>query len=215
MSSILYYSKYCETSKKYLQLLSKSNVQKDIHFICIDKRVKEANNKTYIVLDNGQKIVLPENVTKVPALLLLNQGYAVLYGEQILQHLKPRQEVEVRQATQNNMEPMAFSLGGGGGTGFGAVVSDQYSFLDQAPEDLEAKGNGGMRQMHNYMDLNTAFSGQLSNYSSEDTNTTIRGTTKKSDDSANSEMEARIKKMQQERDADIKQFSGNKPPIGY
>ena len=77
MSSILYYSKYCETSKKYLQLLSKSNVQKDIHFICIDKRVKEANNKTYIILDNGQKIVLPENVTKVPALLLLNQGYAV------------------------------------------------------------------------------------------------------------------------------------------
>ena len=71
MSCILYYSKYCEISKKYLQLLSKSDVQKDIHFICIDKRVKEANNKTYIVLDNGQKIVLPENVTKVPALLLL------------------------------------------------------------------------------------------------------------------------------------------------
>ena len=152
MSCIFYYSKYCETSKKYLQLLSNSNVQKDIHFICIDKRVKEANNKTYIILDNGQKIVFPENVTKVPALLLLNQGYAVLYGEQILQHLKPRQEEEFRQATQNNMEPMAFSLGGGGG--FGDVVSDQYSFLDQEPEDMEAKGNGGMRQMHNYVDLN-------------------------------------------------------------
>jgi hypothetical protein len=87
MSSILYYSKYCEVSKKYLQTLSKSNVQKDIHFICIDKRVKESN-KTYIILDNGQKIILPENVTRVPALLLLNQGYTVLYGEQILQHLK-------------------------------------------------------------------------------------------------------------------------------
>ena len=107
MSSILYYSKYCEVSKKYLQTLSKSNVQKDIHFICIDKRVKESN-KTYIILDNGQKIILPENVTRVPALLLLNQGYNVLYGEQILQHLKPRQEVEVRQATKNNMEPIGF-----------------------------------------------------------------------------------------------------------
>ena len=215
MSSILYYSKYCETSKKYLQLLSKSNVQKDIHFICIDKRVKEANNKTYIVLDNGQKIVLPENVTKVPALLLLNQGYAVLYGEQILQHLKPRQEVEVRQATQNNMEPMAFSLGGGGGTGFGAVVSDQYSFLDQAPEDLEAKGNGGMRQMHNYMDLNTAFNGQIQQYGGEDTNTTIRGAQKMGEDVSNQVMEDRIRKMKEERDADIRTLTGNRPPSSF
>jgi hypothetical protein len=209
MSSILYYSKYCEVSKKYLQLLSKSNVQKDVHFICIDKRIKDSNNKTYIILENGQKIILPENVTRVPALLLLNQSYNVLYGDQILQHLKPRQEVEVRQATQNNMEPMAFSLGGGD------IVSDQYSFLDQAPEDLEAKGNGGMRQMHNYVDLNTAFSGQISDPISSDTNTTIRGSTKKSDDSANQEMEARMKRMQEERDADIKKLTGNRPPMSY
>jgi hypothetical protein len=216
MSSILYYSKYCETSKKYLQLLSKSNVQKDIHFICIDKRVKEANNKTYIILENGQKIVLPENVTKVPALLLLNEGYTVLYGEQILQKLKPRQEVEVRQATQNNMEPMAFSLGGGGG--FGDVISDQYSFLDQEPEELEAKGNGGMRQMHNYVDLNTAFSGKIQNHDNNgnnEFNTTIRGSTKKSDDSANQEMEMRMKQMKEERDADIRKLTGNRPPMSY
>ncbi len=113
MSYILYYSKYCEVSKKYLQILSKSNVQKDIHFICIDRRVKDSNNKTYIILDNEEKIILPDNITRVPALLLLNQGYQVLYGDQILQHLKPRQEVEVRKATQNNMEPMAFTFGGG------------------------------------------------------------------------------------------------------
>jgi hypothetical protein len=210
MSSILYYSKYCEVSKKYLQLLSKSNVQKDVHFICIDKRIKDSNNKTYIVLDNGQKIILPENVTRVPALLLLTQGYNVLYGDQIIQHLKPRQEVEVKQATQNNMEPMAFSLGGGD------IVSDQYSFLDQAPEDLEAKGNGGMRQMHNYVDLNTAFSGQISQQgNNEEQNTTIRGTTKKSDDSANQEMENRMKRMKEERDSDIKKLTGNKPPMSF
>ena len=56
MSCILYYSKYCEVSKKYLQLLSKSDIQKDIHFICIDKRVKDSNNKTYIILE------LPVNI---------------------------------------------------------------------------------------------------------------------------------------------------------
>jgi len=213
MSCILYYSKYCEVSKKYLQLLSKSSSQNDIHFICIDKRVKDANNKTYIILENGQKIILPENVTKVPALLLLTQGYQVLYGEQILQHLKPKQQEEVRVATKNNMEPMAFSLGGGGS--FGDVVSDQYSFLDQDPDELKADGNGGMRQMHNYVDLNTAFSGQVSNVntSGDDYNTTIRGAKKMGDDASNQQMEERIRKMKEERDADIRSITGNRPPF--
>ncbi len=214
MSSILYYSKYCEVSKKYLQILSKSNMQKDIHFICIDKRVKDANNKTFIILENGQKIILPENVTRVPALLLLTKGYEVLYGERILEHLKPRQEVEVRQATKNNMEPMAFSLGGGGG--FSNIVSDQYSFLDQGPEDLEAKGNGGLRQMHNYVDLNTAFSGNISQHEAvEESNTTIRGTQKMGEDASNQVMEDRIRKMKEERDNDIRSLTGNKPPMSF
>ena len=212
MSCILYYSKYCEVCKKYLQILSKSQAQKDIHFICIDKRVKDESGKTYIILENGQKIILPENVNRVPALLLLANGYQVLYGEQILEHLKPRQEVEVRQATQNNMEPSAFSFGGG----FSNIVSDQYSFLDQAPEELEAKGNGGMRQMHNYVDLNTAFSGQISNHSSnESSNTTIRGAQKMGDDASNQIMEDRIKKMKEERDADLRKLTVNKPPMSF
>ena len=210
MSSILYYSKYCEVSKKYLQLLSKSDMQKDIHFICIDKRVKDSNNKTYIILENGQKIILPENVTKVPALLLLNQGYQVLYGEQILQHLKPQQQQQVKQATQNNMEPMAFSLGGGN------IVSDQYSFLDQNSDELGTTGNGGMRQMHNYVDLNTAFSGNVSNVETNDNfNTTIRGAKKMGEDASNMQMEQRLKKMQEDRDADIRSLTGNRPPMSF
>ena len=151
MSSILYYSNFCEHSKKLLQTISKANISKDIHFICIDKRTKDTNNKIYIILENGQKIIMPENVTRVPALLLLNQGYNVLYGESILQHLKPRQEQMVKQATQNNLEPMAFGFSGGS---FGSITSDQYSFLDMDSDSLSAKGNGGMRQMHNYVDLN-------------------------------------------------------------
>jgi hypothetical protein len=209
MSCILYYSKNCEFSRKYLQIISKSEAQKDIHFICIDRRVKDNNNKTYIVLDNGQKIILPDNVVKVPALLLLNQGYQVLYGEQILQHLKPRQQIEIRQATQNNMEPMAFSLGGGN------IVSDQYSFLDQDPDELSSQGNGGMRQMHNYVDLNTAFSGQVSNVPGDEHNTTIRGAKKMGDDASNQIMEDRIKKMKEEREADMRAITGNRPPMSF
>jgi hypothetical protein len=150
MSSILYYSNFCEHSKKLLQTLSKTQVSKDIHFICIDKRERDKNGKVQIVLENGQKIVMPENVSKVPALLLLNQGYQVLYGDNIYNYMKPKQEVVTKQATNNNMEPMAFSLGGGG---FG-IVSDNYSFLDMDSEELNTKGNGGMRQMHSYVPLN-------------------------------------------------------------
>ena len=210
MSCILYYSKYCEVSKNYLQILSKLSVQKEIHFICIDKRVKDANNKTFIVLENNQQIILPENITRVPALLLLNDGYQVLYGEKILEYLKPKEMVQVKKATQNNIEPMAFSFSG---NNFNDIVSDQYSFLDQNDDELKTTGNGGMRQMHNYMDLNMAHNTEIKNFSTEDSNTTIRGSNKMGEDNSNQIMENRMKKMQEERDEDFKRFSGNRPPV--
>ena len=199
MSSILYYSKFCEHSNKLLQTLSKTT-QKDMHYICIDKRVKDTNNKTFIVLENGQKIVMPENVNRVPALLLLNQNYQVLYGEAILNHLKPKQEVAVRQATQNNMEPMAFSFGSGG---FSDIVSDAYSFLDQGSEELQAKGNGGMRQMHNYVDLN--YSDKISTPNDEQE---YKGANKISG-------ELTIEQLQQQRDSELQKITGNKPPMKF
>lgn len=216
MSCILYYSKHCQVCDKYLQLLSRSEMQKDIHFICIDRRVKDENNKTYIILENGQKIILPDNVNRVPALLLLNQGYQVIFGEKILEYLKPQQKVEVKQATQNNMEPMAFSLSGGGR--FSDIMSDQYSFLDQSPDEMETKGNGGMRQMHNYMDINSAYSGNIQpdpNQQDSNFNTTIRGSNKIGEDASNQVMEDRIKKMKEEREADLRTITGNRPPMSF
>jgi hypothetical protein len=157
MSCILYYSNFCEHSKKLLQTVSKSQSSKDIHFICIDKRVKERDGKTYIVLENGQKIVMPENVQKVPALLLLNNQYRVLYGDDIYNHMKPMEQVVTQQATFHNMEPSAFSLGGSSSS-FGGIVSDNFSFLDMDSDSLNTKGSGGMRQMHNYVALTEDFS---------------------------------------------------------
>jgi hypothetical protein len=205
MSCILYYSNYCEHCKKLLQTVSKTNTQQEIHFICIDKRVKDTNNKTFIVLENGQKIIMPENVTRVPALLLLNQSYQVLYGESILQYLKPKQEVEIRKATKNNMEPMAFSFGGGS---FSDIVSDQYSFLDQAPEDLEAKGNGGTRQMHNYVDLN--YSDNLSMQTPSDEQE-YKGANRIAEDGSKDLMA----KIQAQREAELQNITKNKPPMSF
>ena len=147
---ILYYSNYCEHSKKVLQKLSKSQLSKGIHFICIDKRVKDKSGKIFVVLENQQQIILPSEIEKVPALLTLN-NFEIFYGDDIYFHIKPVEEVIVREATQNNMEPSSFSLSGNCGM-FG-IVSDQYSFLDMDSESLNAKGDGGLRQMHSYAGL--------------------------------------------------------------
>ena len=200
MSSILYYSNFCEHSKKLLQTISKADISKDIHFICIDKRTKDANNKIYIILENGQKIIMPENVSRVPALLLLNQGYNVLYGEAILQHLKPKQEKMVKQATQNNLEPMAFGFSGGG---FGSITSDQYSFLDMDSDSLSAKGNGGVRQMQNYVDLNYS-----DNISTPEDDHDYKGSNKISGDLT-------VEQLLQQREQDLQKVTGNKPAMKY
>jgi hypothetical protein len=200
MSSILYYSNFCEHSKKLLQSITKANVSKDIHFICIDKRTKDSNNKIYIILENGQKIIMPENVSRVPALLLLNQNYQVLYGEAIVQHLKPKQEVMVKRATQNNLEPMAFAFGG---SGSGSVASDQYSFLDMDSDSLSAKGNGGIRQMHNYVDLNYS-----DNISTPEDEQDYKSAGKISGDLT-------VEKLLQQREQELQKLTGNKPPINF
>tara|TARA_B100001063_G_C16744476_1_gene546698 strand:- start:767 stop:1246 length:480 start_codon:yes stop_codon:yes gene_type:complete len=121
----------------------------DMHFIALDNRVKKPNGTTYVVLSNGQEILLPPTITKVPALLLLNRGHRVLFGGEITDHLKPKQEVLQRSATQDNGEPHAFALGA---NGYG-VASDNFSFLDQNADELAAKGNGGMRQQHHYASI--------------------------------------------------------------
>ena len=68
MSSVLYYSKYCENCKKLLYQLGKSNIQKNIHFLSIDKRINRGG-KIYIILDNGNEILMPPNIVSGPTLL--------------------------------------------------------------------------------------------------------------------------------------------------
>lgn len=198
MSTILYYSNFCEHSINLLQNIAKTEMKNEIHFICIDKRVKE-NNKTFIVLENGNKILMPDNINRVPALLLLSQGYNILYGDAILQYFKPTQEKMVKQATRNNMEPIAFSFGN---SGFSDIVSDQYSFLDMDAESLTAKGNGGMRQMHNYVDLNS--NGNLN----------IDCPTDDHDYKSNKMPEGlTVEQLQQQREQELQNISGVRRPV--
>ena len=153
MSYILYYSNYCNNSSQIIQKLSTSQIKNDIHFISIDDRIKKPDGSIYIKLKNQQEIVLPHTVDKVPALLLLNRGNQVVFGNQILEHLQPvRTGVQERMV---NREPMAFSFNDMNSCG---VTSDNYSFLDQSIEDLSAKGQGGMRQLRNNVTWETVDS---------------------------------------------------------
>lgn len=152
MSTILYYSNHCPNCQQLLRALARSTAKDDIHFVCIDDRVTKQDGSTHVRLKNQQELLLPPTITKVPALLLLNKGHHVLFGEDIGRHFQPREAQAAIEATgAGGGEPQAFSFGGGSG-GYG-VASDTFSFLDQTAEQMSAKGEGGMRQQHHYARL--------------------------------------------------------------
>jgi len=130
-------------------------MQGGLHFICIDKRTQDTKTgRIYIIMDNGETIIMPENIQSVPSVLLLNDKYRVIQGEEIYKHFRPRVEDAVKESTNSNMEPTSFAFSGES-SGLG-VMSDSFSFLDQGADDLSTKGNGGTRQMYNYTGLEDA-----------------------------------------------------------
>lgn len=145
---ILYYSNFCEKSKKCIHHLSNTSVKDDIHFLCVDKRIQK-NNATYLVIQEKHEVMLPPTVTKVPALLLLNKGHHVLFGDQIYNYFESRITQEQQVATMSNEEPVSFSLSQMN------HVSDNFSFLDQSVDELSTKGNGGLRQLNHYAKIET------------------------------------------------------------
>ena len=145
MSYIFYYSNICTNCSNILPKLSQSQIKNDIHFICIDNRIKKQDGSTYIILSNQKEIILPPTINKVPALLLLNRGNQVIYGPaNIMEYLQPKQTNVLEKI--NNSEPDSFNFGDIHSSG---VISDNYSFLDQSIESMSAKGNGGLRQLRN------------------------------------------------------------------
>ena len=154
MASIIFYSNFCENSKGLLAILAKSQIKERLHYLCIDNRIRKPDGSIYLILENKQEVVLPQNVVKVPALLLLSKNNEVVFGrENILNYLKPQEEVINQQATFFNGEPSAYSFGFGSYSSGLSVVSDNFSFLDQTSDSLSAKGDGGLRQMYHYATL--------------------------------------------------------------
>lgn len=145
MPEICYYSNYCDPSKKLLQKISRTKLQNNIHFISIDHREQSRDGNVYIIF-NQERLILPKAVAKVPALYFTDTN-KVLFGEDIYSYLIPKEQALTHAATAGNGEPECFSIQSM------CQMSDMYSFLDQSPEDLYAKGNGGMRQLRHFSSL--------------------------------------------------------------
>ena len=150
---ILYYSNYCKHSQKVVQSLVKGNLQNKLSFVCIDTRKRDPKTgQVYISIENGSKVVMPPNVHSVPALLLINQNYRIILGDEIIKHYHPEILKSQSKAVQGNGEPMAYQLTkSSGGTN---IVSEQFTSYDMSPDDLSAKSNSTNRPMYDYVTVN-------------------------------------------------------------
>ena len=151
---VLYYHTGCENCKKLLSYVSDKSIQERIFFIPIDRRViDDKTGNFYIIMESGKYLPFPNDIERVPAMVLINDNGKVLIGDKIYSYINPLILQSVKETTKNEMEPSCYSFTGmSTGSALG-VVSDNLSFLDMDANELSTKGKGGLRQMHDYVGL--------------------------------------------------------------
>jgi len=153
---VLYYSNNCKHCQKLLAHLAKIGVLEKYNFICIDRRSVDPNTRQVsITLDRGVKASLPPNVSRVPTLLLVNQKFTAIIGDEIYNYVNAnvkKNQDPTNLAVENGGEPIGYILSpSSGGVN---IISETYTMYNAPPEELSAKGTGGTRQMHNYVSVN-------------------------------------------------------------
>ena len=169
--SDLFYSKYCKHSIHILNIIEKSEVKDNFNYICIDKRFTK-DNIVHITMMDGSTIQLPPMINRVPV-LLLKPNYELLSGNQIIDYIQP-QSNSLSEEKQNILnEPETFSIGKD--NSMTGVMSDNFSFLDMSNEELSATGNGGIRQLYHYaqLDSNPTIETPMNEEKSKKLNTSI------------------------------------------
>ena len=152
---VLYYSNNCKHCQKLLAHLAKIGVLEKYNFICIDRRSVDPNTRQVsITLDRGVKASLPPNVSRVPTLLLVNQKFTAIIGDEIYNYVNANVKQDqdpTNLAVENGGEPIGYILSpSSGGVN---IISETYTMYNAPPEELSAKGTGGTRQMHNYVSV--------------------------------------------------------------
>lgn len=172
MSALIYYSNHCTNSKKLILMMSKHMERRllsSIHFINIDRRTTIGGHM-YAILENGQQFHIPQSIQCVPAMVLINQGNHILFGNQIYQYLGLDLRMNVPQTRQHvemydDPEPFSFE---GLSSSSVAITSDKYSFVDIPAREMLAEGSGGMSQLHGYATLDDYTNGNMRIYTPED-----------------------------------------------
>lgn len=169
--NIFYYSNYCQHSQKTLQFLVRANISNEITSICVDKRGRDPRtNQLYIVLDNGNKVIMPPNVHSVPALLIMSDNYRVIYGDEIAKYYEPRVINNNMLATNFNGEPSGYSLSGLGSslTGSGSSglplslsYTDKYTINTPPPDYGSNKIKEGDTSISNLEQMRQAQDAQM------------------------------------------------------
>ena len=150
MSDIFFYSNHCKHSQKVIEFISKNNMIDKISCICIDKRVRDANNHILVTLDNGQNVSIPPSVNNVPALLKVTQNHTVVIGsESIIEYFKTDKQYINKQQTQSqilntNVEPISYDFG--------------FSNADISSEKFSNYGDTKSNQMNKYVGVDSVIS---------------------------------------------------------
>ena len=105
---LLFFSHYCNHSKKLLNELNKKSLLEKVDLICIDNRVVK-DNITYIILSNQQNMPLPPMINSVPTLCIL-PNHEILTGKKILNYFQPISKNIQDERNKINLEPNPFSL---------------------------------------------------------------------------------------------------------
>jgi hypothetical protein len=150
--NIFYYSNYCQHSQKVLQFLVRASLTTELNFICIDKRGRDPNtNQMFIIMENGDKILMPPNIHSVPAVLMIANNYKVIYGEEIVKFYEPNIVNDKMMATNFNGEPSGFSLGGSGIDGMGVSLNSTYNGRQMINTPPPEQGNNKIKDGDNSM----------------------------------------------------------------
>jgi len=201
--SVIYYSNKCPQSQKLLQELAHMQLNPNTYFINVDNRTTGPNGKQYIVLENGQKIIMPtQYVSRVPALFIAAANNHVEYGVQaILQAVRGQQQQQPpNRAHQPHQQPNQQP---------NRAQQQQPNRMYDQDRDYDTYSSASMNLSDQYSSLDAAYSGQQDmsegNYIPYDSE--IRIHTAASDGKASkgssSDMDAALAAMQQRRDMDV------------
>ena len=189
----IYYSNHCNKSKELLHALYKTPLRDNFKYVNIDNRIKE-NGNIFILLKNGQKFHLPKEIKNVPT-LLNPESKEILVGNQILNYLFPKNKNIQKKNENINNDPDSFMFNSSGS--MHGVVSDSFSYFNQSESELKAEGNGGTRQLYNYVGLD--------NYNNNNIETP------QEDDNNDKKMNMTLEELENRRMNDLNNINKNQP----